>query len=206
MDEKEKELARKCLQKIRSYHKCEVTGWKIRARNDAYLLLRPKLDHWIYNYFYKKFITLSDDKKMSLGWECFADVIDKFDVGRSKQPVLKFFPNMHQLILYRCAFYYTKWLKRKEFNSNRNEKIDPDDIPEYTDNNLEFTIDFQEFRDRIEDPMMKEVLDDLLSGNLKKFSGNVYFWGKQRSFKIALINIIKYLCTENKWGKPRGSD
>ncbi len=204
MDEKEKELAKKCIYKIRRFHRCTTLGWKVRNRNDAYMLLKPKLDHWIYNYFYKKFITLSEDKKMSLGWECFADVIEIFDTDRSRQIVEKFFPNMHKLILYRCANYYKKWLKEKEHNNLRNEKVDPDSLPEYDNNDIEFTFEFHEFRKHIEDPMMREVLDDMMTGNLKKFKGNVYFWGRQKSFKIALLNILKYLCTENKWGKPKG--
>ena len=201
LSEKDRELARKVIDKIRTYHRHEQNMWKARAMNKAYLLMQDKLLRWIYVFFSSRFITLDEGEKVSLAYECFYDVVKKFEVERSRQYVDKFFVNMHRLILWRLHAYYRRQMRDKVL---RNEDVDPDEIPQEVFN--ERTFELKEFIDQLRrrNPDLYERAREIVNGEYKKFDGNVYQWGKSKMTREWFQQIMEYLGTYNKWGKRKG--
>jgi len=201
MNEEDRELAGKCIQKIRRFHNAKQSGWKLRHKNELYLMMQPKLLRWVYSFFYKRMITIDEDERLSLTWEYFNEVLHKFDVDRARIPHESFFANFHRLMLYKLIAYKKKM---DRWENMKADGVDPDTIPGHFEER-ERTWDFQEFKRWLleEDPEMSVYLEKMIAGDLPKFSGNVYQWGKQRNSRKALEDIAKWLCTPHKWSKSK---
>ena len=200
MSKEDEDLARKVIDKIRKYHRMKIPGWKARLRNNIFMLLRPKLEMWIYLYFSKRFIKLDMRKKLSLTYELFVNVLEKFRPDKSRTPVKNFFINMHRLITYELVALHRKWIAEKNY---RNEDVDPDDLPDGDgDSSGEMTFEFHEFLRGLEteDEEIQREVKKILEGDYEKFSGNVYKFAKERTHRMWFHLMMRYLCTKHKWG------
>ena len=78
-----RELQQQCKQLILKYKSYKREGWKVRCRNQLYLLMKPWLLRWVKDILGKWGKCESEGGLLRLSWECFYFCLERYKVGSS---------------------------------------------------------------------------------------------------------------------------